>query len=463
MNLPLRVRFTIFYTVVLVLVLCAVGADVCWVEWRLGLRRVDRELQGLSSMVNNVMLEELGEGVSLAAAAKEACHTVSMPDRAVAILDGAGRTIAASADASEWSGALPARDFEVWTVATRNGRWAVRAEPRRYGDTSVRLAVASSLGDVERQQHEVIETMALALFIVFLLAGGGGVWIAKLALRPITEMARQATHITTSGTETLGNGTRGDELGAFATAFNGLLARLREALRTQRRFMADASHELRTPVSVVRTATDVALSRPSRDEGECRETLAIIGTQARRLSRLVESMLVLTRAEAGGYPVQHVELYLDDIVSECCRDVAMLCQQRAVSIHGGPWPETPFRGDEDLLRQLVLNVLQNAVQYTPPGGTVAVALRNAAGSVSIAISDSGPGIPAADRDRIFERFVRLDSARTGGGAGLGLPIAKWIAEAHGGSLVLADSGPQGSTFRIEFGQQRGAAVCAESV
>jgi signal transduction histidine kinase len=276
-------------------------------------------------------------------------------------------------------------------------------------------------------------------------------------------MARQATHITTTGSETLGAAARRDELGAFAAAFNGLLTRLRDALRTQRQFMADASHELRTPVSVVRTATDVALSRPARDEGEYRETLAIVGTQARRLSRLVESMLVLARADAGGYPVQHVELYLDEIVTECCRAVAMLCEERGVTIHGGPWPETPFSGDEDLLRQLVLNVLQNAVQHTPPGGTVAVDLTNTAGAVTIAISDSGPGIPAADRNRIFERFVRLDSARTGSGAGLGLPIARWIAEAHGGALVLADSGPQGSTFRIGLGQPCGAPPGVETV
>jgi len=463
-TLPLRVRLTVFYTVVLVFVLCAVGVDVWWVEWRLGLRRLDRELEGLSATVTNVMQEELGEGVSVEGAAQEASHTVSIPDRAIAILDGSGRPLAANWNGLPWSSrVLPERDFDVWTLTTDAGRWRVRAEPRRYGHTTVWHVVASSLRDVEKEQHEVVETISLALFIVFLLAGGGGLWIAQLALRPITEMARQATHITTTGSETLGAAARRDELGAFATAFNGLLTRLRDALRTQRQFMADASHELRTPVSVVRTATDVALSRPARDEGEYREALAIVGTQARRLSRLVESMLVLARADAGGYPVQHVELYLDEIVTECCRAVAMLCEERGVTIHGGPWPETPFSGDEDLLRQLVLNVLQNAVQHTPPGGIVAVDLTNTAGAVTIAISDSGPGIPAADRNRIFERFVRLDSARTGSGAGLGLPIAKWIAEAHGGSLVLADSGPRGSTFRIALGQLRGAPTCVETV
>jgi two-component system, OmpR family, sensor kinase len=464
MTLPLRVRLTIFYTVVLIVVLCAVGVDVWWVEGRLGLRRVDRELEGVSTTVTNVIRDELGEGLSVESAAEEACYMVSLPDRSIAVVDESGRVIAACWDRLKWSAPLlPARDAEVWTLSTGAERWRVRAERRLFHDTRVWLVVASSLRRVERQQEEVVETMSVALSIVFLLAGGGGLWIATLALRPITEMARQATQITTTGSETLGAAARRDELGAFATAFNGLLARLRGALRTQREFMADASHELRTPVSVVRTATDVALGRPARHEGEYRETLSIIGTQAQRLSRLVDSMLVLARADAGGYAVQHVELYLDEIVAECCGAVAMLCKERGVTIHGGPWPEMPFRGDEDLLRQLVLNVLQNAVQHTPPGGIVAVGLTNTAGSVTIAITDSGAGIPVADRTRIFERFVRLDAARTGSGAGLGLPIAKWIAEAHGGTLVLADSGPLGSTFRIVLGQQQGASVCAESV
>ncbi|PYR01715.1 MAG: hypothetical protein DMF97_06845 [Acidobacteria bacterium] len=240
-TLPLRVRLTLFYTVVLVVVLCAVGVDVWWVEWRLGLRRLDRELEGLSSTVTNVMREELAEGVSVEGAAQEASHTVSIPDRAIAILDNSGRPIAANWNGLPWSSrVLPERDFDVWTLTTGAGRWRVRADPRRYGDTSVWHVVASSLRDVEREQHEVVETISLALFIVFLLAGGGGLWIAKLALRPITEMARQATHITTTGSETLAADARRDELGAFATAFNGLLTRLRDALRTQRQFMADA-------------------------------------------------------------------------------------------------------------------------------------------------------------------------------------------------------------------------------
>ena len=146
--------------------------------------------------------------------------------------------------------------------------------------------------------------MIVGIPIVLLLAGGGGFWLASVGLRPITDMAQQAARLSLTGMEDLGPADRTDELGQFAGAFNGLVARLRAALQTQRQFMADASHELRTPVSVVRTAAEVTLSRDARDEGEYREALAIVGDQSRRLGRLVEDMLVLARADAGGCPLR---------------------------------------------------------------------------------------------------------------------------------------------------------------
>src|SRR5207245_170363 len=149
---------------------------------------------------------------------------------------------------------------------------------------------------------------------------------------------------------------------------NAMVARLGAALQTQRQFMADASHELRTPVSVVRTAADVTLNREHRDEAEYREALGIVGGQARQLSRLVDDMLVLARADAGGYPLRAVDLYLDELIGECRRSVDVLATARGVKIRTESLPEIPFRGDEDLLRQLVTNVLQNAVQHTPAGG-----------------------------------------------------------------------------------------------
>jgi signal transduction histidine kinase len=277
------------------------------------------------------------------------------------------------------------------------------------------MMVASSLSEVERQQHEVLETMWFAIPFAVLLAGAGGLWMASRTIRPIED-----------------------------------------ALRAQRQFMADASHELRTPVSIVRTASEVSLSAAYREEPDYREALAIVSSQAGRLSRLVESMFMLARADADGHPLRRVDLYLDEIVGECCRAATVLCDERRVAIQRGTWDEIPFCGDEDLLRRMIVNLLTNAVQHSPADGVVAVEVVRRDREAVISVRDGGSGIPVADQARIFDRFVRLDPARSGSGAGLGLPIARSIAEAHGGTLVLAQSGSDGSRFVVALPVETGA-------
>jgi signal transduction histidine kinase len=407
--LSLRLRLTVWYTFSLLVVLCLGAAVVLREQRAVGLRRVDRELAALTATLTSVVRDELRETGDAGTAAEEARATVNAPGRAVAILDAAGRPLAARWDRLNLGTALPSAESgnRVWTAASPGGDWRVHASPQQFEKRTLVMLVAAPLSDVRREQHEVQEAMLIGIPIVLLLAAGGGLYLASVGLRPITE-----------------------------------------ALRMQRQFMADASHELRTPVSVVRAAADVTLSRDHRDEAEYREALSIVGGQAQRLSRLVEDMLVLARADAGGYPLRPVDLYFDELVADCRRAVDVLATERGVTIRSVGATDIPFRGDEDLLRRLVLNVLQNAVQHSPPGGNVAVELGREPGRVRLRISDSGPGIPAADQARIFDRFVQLDAARRGQGTGLGLPIARWIAEAHRGTLVLEASGPAGSTFCV---------------
>jgi len=301
---------------------------------------------------------------------------------------------------------------------------------------------------VLREQHEAEEALWVGIPIGLLLASAGGLWLASMGLRPITEMARRAEGLAPAGVEDLGLSERRDELGQLARAFNGLLARLRQALRAQREFTADASHELRTPVSVIRSAADVTLSREQRSESEYREALTIVGTEARRIGRFVDDMLVLARADAGAYPLRCANLYLNELVSDCQRTVEILARQRNVTIRMWARDDIPFCGDENLLRRMLVNVMQNAVTSTHPGTAVIVDVSTNGRYVDIRVTDAGDGIPERDRARIFERFVQLDPARRSEGAGLGLPIARWIAEIHGGSLDLIQSGTGGSTFRI---------------
>jgi len=222
---------------------------------------------------------------------------------------------------------------------------------------------------------------------------------------------------------------------------------LDEALRMQREFMADASHQLRTPVSVVRTAAQVTLSRDDRSIDEYRESLEIIGRQSQRLSKMVDDMFMLARVDAQGRPLQRGPMYLNEVLDDVARDARPLAGDRHVTLTTAPDDDVPFNGDEDLLKQMVWNLVENAVRHSPPTGTIRLALSRNGGDVAIVIEDDGPGIAATDRARVFDRFVRLESASGGAGAGLGLPIARWIAEAHGGSLTL-DETPIGCRFRI---------------
>ena len=239
-----------------------------------------------------------------------------------------------------------------------------RAAADRLATTTLVLSWPARWPMCAGSSAKLQEAMLVGIPIVLLLAGAGGCGSRRWAAADHDMARRRRIPLTAwriSATD------RTDELGQLP-AFNGLVARLRAALQTQRQFMADASHELRTPVSVVRAAADVTLSREHRDEAEYREALAIVGGQARRLGRLVDDMLVLARADAGGYPLRPVDLYLDEVVAECRRAVDVLAAERGVTIRAAGAAEIPFRGDEDLLRRLVLNVLQNAVQHTPPGG-----------------------------------------------------------------------------------------------
>jgi len=288
--------------------------------------------------------------------------------------------------------------------------------------------------------------------LVILLTGLGGYLLARSSLAPVVAMSTQAAQISeTNLHERLLVQNQRDELGLLAGSFNGLLDRLDQSFERQRRFIADASHEMRTPVAVLCGEAEVALSRQDRSAVEYRESLGILQNEAQRLKLIIEDLFTLARADAGQYPLTLSEFYLDELAVDCCRSMRTLAQAKRVALRCEAVKETAIRGDENLLRRMILNLLDNAIKYTAKGGSVAVACETAESSCLLTVTDTGCGIPAELQPRIFERFFRADKVRARsdgnvGGAGLGLAICRWIAEAHYGQLLLARSDRSGSTF-----------------
>ncbi len=300
----------------------------------------------------------------------------------------------------------------------------------------------------------------IAAPISLLLAGLGGYFLARRSLAPVVSMSNQAARIGSSNlNERLAVQNEEDELGGLAKVFNELLSRLENSFNQQKQFMADASHELRTPLAIVRGESEVAISKENRTAKDYRESLGIVHDESIRLTKIVEDLFILARADSGQLKPQFTEIYLDELLAECIRHVRVLAEKKNVTLDFASRCEMPMRGDENLLRELFLNLLDNAIKYNQNGGKVSISAEKSDKQYQVSIADSGTGIPEDEQAKIFDRFFRTDKARTrgdkttGGGAGLGLSIAKWIAEVHHGSLSLKKSDSKGSVFQVELPQK----------
>jgi heavy metal sensor kinase len=322
-------------------------------------------------------------------------------------------------------------------------------------DLVVRVALSE-----ERQRHEWRELMLGLLFglpLAIAIAGLGGHWLAQRVLRPLDRMAKHAERLTAENLgERLPVENRDDELGHLARVFNLSLARIEGSFAQLRRFTADASHELRTPLTAIRTVGEVALQDPQNPD-RYREAIGSMLEEVDRLSRLVGSLLVLSRADAVP-ALRRQDLCLIDLVKNAASLLEVLADEKGqrIEVHGDPGVTAEV--DALILRQALINLIDNAIKYSPPDGLIRIDVeRDETSAAAIAVSDQGPGIPQADRSRVFERFYRIDEARSreDGGAGLGLSIALWAVQAHGGRIDVQSQEGAGSTFRIVLPETSG--------
>ena len=322
---------------------------------------------------------------------------------------------------------------------------------RRTVDGVLYVVVAClPLDSIAADLRLVREVLFLATPLLLALAGFGGYLVAKRNLAPLGWMAEQARRISGSNLDTrLEIGRAAEELEVLSVSFNELLARLDQTFGSMRRFVADASHELRTPIAVIRGEADVALSQ-ERSAAAYRETLTVILDESRRLSRLVDDLLNLARADAGNVQLQLREFYFGDLLRDCCRSVQAMAAARGVAVECQSPEDAPYRGDEELLHRLAMNLLDNAIRHTPSGGRVGIALESGDAQLRIRVVDTGTGIAPEALPHLFDRFYRGDPARSrqDGGFGLGLAIVKWVAESHGGTVEVFSQPGAGSTFTV---------------
>lgn len=458
-----RTRLTLWHTGVLALVLICFSLAVYALLSRSLYSRLDDDLRTTVKEMGFSLADDIGSGQAETQAAADGLYEHIGPRQAAAIFDAEGRLIAENPALGEFHAQLPASESisadqpRLYTIPGQGSaerRVAVQRITVENAGKTYLIVVDHPLDVVANQLKTIRLVFYLAISVALIFAGLSGWFLARRSLAPVVDMMERARQISA---ENLGQrlpiANPHDELGRLASTFNALLIRLDDSFAAQRRFMADASHELRTPLSVMQTATDVTLAQSTRDESEYREGLRVIDEQVRRLTKIVQEMFTLARADAGGLALHYNDFYLDEMILETSRTAEVLAMRKDVKVALGKLTETPYRGDEGLLRQMLLNLLDNAIRHTLPGGSVSLKLQQHDSQYEIIVSDTGRGIPLEAQSHIFERFYHVDKARSrdkptedSGGAGLGLSIARWIAEAHRGALKLQHSDQTGTTF-----------------
>ena len=459
-----RARLTVFYVVVLAVVLLVVGGLIYVLLARVLYTRIDESLLAVMQITATSLDNDLAEGQDVADAARSTAAELASRQQMLAIYDANGQLLAESGRDDDVEIHLPSAE----TISSAETQLTTIAEPRddddrhrlamrrvtlpRHNATYIVVA-GSSLEPTDEELEALRDTLGYVVPIALLLAGLGGWFLAHRSLAPVVAMADRARRL---GVEDLSGrlpvANPRDELGQLAETFNELLARLELSMKQQRQFMADASHELRTPITTARTAANVALQQRHRGEDEYRHALAVVEQQATRLSRIVHDMFILARADAGNYPVRRHPMYLDEVIDEVVAGARVLASAKDVRIVCSGSRSAVFVGDEALIQRMIMNLLDNAARHSPPGAVVSVELQVAVAGYVIVVADQGPGIPPESQPHIFERFYRVDASRgsTDGGAGLGLALVRWVADLHGGKVTLTSSSITGSTFTVEL-------------
>lgn len=351
---------------------------------------------------------------------------------------------------------VPSPNLRAHSVVYRNrvvhdlGRYRVATKNMSGSNVALVARVLAPLARVEMALNDLIVTLLSVGPIVLVCALTGGYVLARRVLTPVDRMIVAAESISAQRlNQQLEISNPRDEFGRLAQTLNGMLSRLHSSFDEMRRFTADAAHELRTPLAVLRTEVEVALRAP-RSARQYQRVLESVLEEAARLTRLTDQLLMLCREDAGLNPARRENVRLDAVLTETTDDLRVVAEQKGVALRAHDVAPATVQGDPGRLRQLCFNLLDNAIKYTPAGGRVSVRTESCSGQVHLLIEDTGRGIPPEHQPHIFKRFYRADGSRNGTGTGLGLAICKAIAEAHRGRIRVESAVGRGTQFRLSF-------------
>ncbi|BDU73156.1 sensor histidine kinase [Mesoterricola silvestris] len=456
----LRLRLTVWYGLILTLVLAVFGSLVYQATRHRMLQHHDEPLREMAAAVVHILNEH------------EDCHDLT-PDQ-LRTLDQLGHLVlvheveggrevfyqspemranvlAPAVGALGWEAVPTAR---LVTIRQQGAPWRVLSIPyrSRSGRPGI-VRLMENLGDIELTLTNLRLTLLLMTPAGLLLSLAGGYWIAGRALAPVDRIARQALAIEASQLhQRLPHPGVDDEIGRLVDTLNRMIERLEQSFQAMKQFTADASHELRSPLSTLRNTIEVLLDQPRTVE-EHRKGLESLGEEVDRLHRIVEDLLLLARADTGRLSMCRETVELGKLTSAIAETFEPRALEAGIVMNVRTLGDARVLGDERWLTQLVINLLDNALKFTPGGGAIDLDVETGEGWVRLTVSDTGPGIPECDLVRVFERFYQSDPSRSRehqSGAGLGLAIAAWITQNHGGTIRAANCPGGGARLEVRL-------------
>jgi len=448
--MSLRARLTLLYTTLLGVILLIFGVSVYGLVSYLLINQIDETLvQTFTEIREKTKVEAIGN-----------LNVITLPSP----------DLQSDVFTQAWSrdGVLQASNIEMLDspldpaglnspvpvfheVNVDNVHLRVLTVPLQIGERPIgTIQLGTNLAVVDATQHTLISVLLVGSIVCLGVAAVAGWLSTGQALAPlerVTDTALQITRADDLSRRIPYHGSADDEVGQLIRAFNQTLSRLENLFNTQRRFIADVGHELRTPLTVIKGNVDLMRRMGCSDD----ESLGGIESEVDRLTRLVGDLLLLAQAESGKMPLDKRIVELDTLLLEALHQMQVLARDR-LNLRLGEIDQVLVCGDQDRLKQVIVNLVGNAIQYTPEGGEVVVGLGKSSGQAKLTVSDTGPGIPAEDLPHVFERFYRGEKSRTrsrdGKGFGLGLSIAYWIVRNHEGRIEVNSKEGQGTTFCV---------------